>query len=71
MLTCKCFSLFSMNHNKSQFLFISSLYHKHIRNNESWGLFHGYKEVGLPNSFGFLDNKMHILKKKNIPTIQL
>ena len=32
MLTGKCFSLFSLNHNKSQLLFISSSYCKHIRN---------------------------------------
>jgi len=32
MLTGKCFSQFSLNHNKSKLLFISSSYHKHIRN---------------------------------------
>ena len=32
MLTCKCFSLFSLNPNKSQLLFVSSSYHSHIRN---------------------------------------
>ena len=32
MLIDKCFSLFSLNENKSQFLLFSSSYHKHIRN---------------------------------------
>jgi len=32
MLTHKCFSLFSLNPNKSQLLFISSSYHNLIRN---------------------------------------
>ena len=70
MLTGKCLSLFSLNHNKSHLLFISSSNHKHIRN-MNLGVF---SRVVMRQSFqkniGFTDNKMHILKKKNIPTIQ-
>jgi len=69
MLTGKYFSPFSLNHNKS--LLLSSSYHKHIRNMNVEVFFQGYNEVEPPKSIGFLDNKMHILKKKNIPTIQL
>ena len=69
MITGKCFSQFSLNHNKSQLFFISSSQHKNFRNMN----LEVFSKVVMRLGFQlvFSDNKMHILKKKNIPTIQL
>ena len=72
LLTGKCFSLFSLNHNKSRLLFISSSNHKHIRNMNLEVFSRVVMRLGFQKKYWFfLDNKMHILKNKNIPTIQL
>ena len=71
ILTGKCLSLFSLNHNKSQMLFISSSNHKHIRNINPDVFSMVVMTLGFQKILVFSDKKMHIFKKKNMPKIQL
>ena len=69
MFTGMCFSLFSLNYNKSQLLFISSSNEKHIRNMNLEVFSRVVMRLSFQKNIGFSYNKMHILKKKNLPTI--
>ena len=66
ILTSKCFSLFSRDHNKSQLLFISSSNHKHIKNMNLEVFSRVVMRLGFQKILVFSDNKIDILKKKNL-----